>query len=88
MQSFVRGSHITFRADCRDAAGVLFVPVSAVVHIRHSGNKSESLIMVDQVAVWDSSVASPVFPVHWHIRADGCAQDGSFTLTAGGASPA
>ncbi len=87
--TFIRGSHITFRAACKDAAGVAFTPSQATLHLSYAtptGRVTSILDMPGAVAIWDSSVALDL-PVHWHIRADSVAQDGVFRLVAAEANP-
>lgn len=97
MTQFVRGSAITFRANCTDAAGQSFTPtsarlslsyVSALLGARACCNLPMTIDGSEVSAVWDSSVASDGMPVVWHIRAGGVAQDGTFRLTAAEANPA
>ncbi len=89
MTGFVRGSLITFKATCKSAIGAPLTPDRAtltVSYVHDSGRIVETVPMSiegDTVsAVWDSSVAADTMPVIWHIRAAGCAKDGSFVLTA------
>lgn len=92
---FVRGSSITFRANCKDESGAAFTPTKATLTLSFAtsaGRITTSLDMPGGVTTWDSSAASDSMPVHWHIRASGggeqVAQDGSFPLVAAEANPA
>jgi len=94
MTDFVRGSAITFRATCKNALGASITPDQATLSISYVLN---GVRVVDTIpmqidgdtvsAAWDSSVASDTMPVIWHIRAAGCAKDGSFVLSASAANP-
>lgn len=94
MTDFVRGSAITFRATCKDMLGAPVTPDEATLiisYVRDGARVSDSIgmdIAGDTVStVWDSSVAADTMPVIWHIRAAGCAKDGSFVLSASAANP-
>jgi hypothetical protein len=97
--SYVRGSSITFRATCLDAADANFSPTRAMLTLSYVSTAGQRvrrdvpMAIADSVVscVWDSSQASDAMPVAWHIRASGgankVAQDGAFTLSAAQANP-
>jgi hypothetical protein len=101
MTTFTRGSAITFRATCLDAAGQPFPALRAMLTLSYVSTAGERVRVdvpcrmdgANVSTTWDSSVASDAMPVNWHIRASGSAgakvaQDGTFTLSASGANPA
>jgi hypothetical protein len=101
MTTFTRGSAITFKATCLDAAGAPFPALRAMLTLSYVSTAGERVrVDVPMATVgtsristtWDSSQASDAMPVNWHIRASGSAgakvaQDGTFTLSASGANP-
>jgi hypothetical protein len=101
MTTFTRGSAITFKATCLDAAGAPFPALRAMLTLSYVSVQGErirqdypmAILGADVRKTWDSSQASDAMPVNWHIRASGAsgakvAQDGSLTLTAQAANPA